>query len=211
MATTELLKPVPAPGSPKAPAKGRPVPVGRIALYVSLSVVSLLMVVPFAWMVITSLKTPVEIASQDGGLLPEHWEFGNYVDALKAAPFATYARNSFVIAISHTVLNVLVASMAGYALARIRFRGSETIFYLFVAALMIPTYTKVLPEFLIVRFMPLAAWERHLRPGRQRLAGQLVGAHRSGRGHSVRRLPLPAVLSGPAGGAGGGRPARRAR
>lgn len=46
--------------------------------------------------------------------------------------------------------------MAGYSLARIRFRGSEVIFYLFIAALMIPTYTKVLPEFLIVRFMPLA-------------------------------------------------------
>ncbi|WP_329225343.1 MULTISPECIES: carbohydrate ABC transporter permease [unclassified Streptomyces] len=157
MATTELRKPVPAPRKPvRKPAGSRPVPVGRIALYATLSVVSLLMVVPFAWMVITSLKSPVEIASQDAGLLPEHWEFGNYVDALKAAPFATYARNSFVIAASHTVLNVLVASMAGYALARIRFRGSETIFYLFVAALMIPTYTKVLPEFLIVRFMPLA-------------------------------------------------------
>ncbi|MEU0128020.1 MULTISPECIES: carbohydrate ABC transporter permease [unclassified Streptomyces] len=153
MATTELLKPAPA---PRARTKGGRVPVGRVALYVTLSVVSLLMVVPFAWMVLTSLKTPVEIASQDAGLLPEHWQFGNYADALKAAPFATYARNSFVIAISHTVLNVLMASMAGYALARIRFRGSEVIFYLFIAALMIPTYTKVLPEFLIVRFMPLA-------------------------------------------------------
>lgn len=98
----------------------------------------------------------MEIASQDAGLLPEHWEFGNYLDALKAAPFATYARNSFIIAFSHTLINVVVASMAGYALARIRFRGSEVIFYLFIAALMIPTYTKVLPEFLIVRFMPLA-------------------------------------------------------
>ncbi|WP_406109363.1 carbohydrate ABC transporter permease [Streptomyces sp. NBC_01003] len=129
---------------------------GRVALYVTLALASLLMVVPFAWMVLTSLKTPAEIASEHAGLLPSHWEFGNYVDAFKAAPFATYARNSFVIAVSHTVLNVLVASMAGYALARIRFRGSDLIFYCFIAALMIPTYTKVLPEFLIVRFMPLA-------------------------------------------------------
>ncbi|MER5894525.1 carbohydrate ABC transporter permease [Streptomyces sp. NPDC001876] len=155
MATAELQKPAPAP-VPRAPAKGKPVSAGRVALYVTLSAVSLLMMVPFVWMVLTSLKTPVEIASQEAGLLPEHWQFGNYADALKAAPFATYARNSFIIAFSHTVLNVLVASMAGYALARIRFRGSEMIFYLFIAALMIPTYTKVLPEFLIVRFMPLA-------------------------------------------------------
>ncbi|MGW2848822.1 carbohydrate ABC transporter permease, partial [Streptomyces sp. NPDC001274] len=155
MATTEPCAPA-APPAPRRARKRKPVPAGRIALYTTLVVVSLLMVVPFVWMVLTSLKTPVEIASQDAGLLPEHWEFGNYVDALKAAPFATYARNSLIIAVSHTTINVVVASMAGYALARIRFRGSEVIFYLFIAALMIPTYTKVLPEFLIVRFMPLA-------------------------------------------------------
>nr|WSW71028.1 carbohydrate ABC transporter permease [Streptomyces sp. NBC_00995] len=155
MATTELH--TPRAGRPARPAANRgPVSAGRIALHVTLSVVSLLMVVPFIWMVLTSLKTPVEIASQDAGLLPEHWDFSNYGEALKAAPFATYARNSFVIATSHTLLNLVAASMAGYALARIRFRGSEVIFYLFIAALMIPTYTKVLPEFLIVRFMPLA-------------------------------------------------------
>ncbi|MBQ1106889.1 MULTISPECIES: carbohydrate ABC transporter permease [Streptomyces] len=157
MATVDTRKQV-APSTAKPRERGgrRPVSPGRIALYITLSVISLLMVVPFVWMVITSLKSPVEIASQDAGLLPSSWQFGNYVDAFEAAPFATYARNSFIIAISHTVLNVLVASMAGYALARIRFRGSEVIFYLFIAALMIPTYTKVLPEFLIVRFMPLA-------------------------------------------------------
>lgn len=143
------------PGPPR-PVSRRPVPAGRIALYAVLTVVSLLMVVPFVWMVLTSLKTPVEIASQDAGLLPSQWQFGNYLDAFDAAPFATYARNSFVIAFSHTVLNVVVASMAGYALARLRFRGSDLIFYCFVGALMIPTYTKVLPEFLIVRFMPLS-------------------------------------------------------
>ncbi|MCX4774739.1 carbohydrate ABC transporter permease [Streptomyces sp. NBC_01260] len=155
MATAELHKSG-AVRPPRPAAKGRRRSAGRIALFLTLCVVSLLMVVPFVWMVLTSLKTPVEIASQDAGLLPKHWEFGNYVEALKEAPFATYARNSFIIAFSHTLINVLVASMAGYALARIRFRGSDVIFYLFIAALMIPTYTKVLPEFLIVRFMPLA-------------------------------------------------------
>ncbi|MFJ2418155.1 carbohydrate ABC transporter permease [Streptomyces brevispora] len=155
MATAELHK-TGALRPSRPAAKGRRRSAGRIALFLTLCVVSLLMMVPFIWMVLTSLKTPVEIASQDAGLLPERWEFGNYADALKAAPFATYARNSFIIAFSHTLINVLVASMAGYALARIRFRGSDVIFYLFIAALMIPTYTKVLPEFLIVRFMPLA-------------------------------------------------------
>ncbi|GAA1369373.1 carbohydrate ABC transporter permease [Streptomyces beijiangensis] len=150
MATAELNKGELLRGTHK------PVNWGRIALYAVLTLVSLLMVVPFVWMILTSLKTPAEIASPDAGLLPAHWEFSNYVEAFKAAPFATYARNSFIIAMSHTLINVVVASMAGYALARIKFRGSDLIFYCFVGALMIPTYTKVLPEFLIVRFMPLA-------------------------------------------------------
>ncbi|SKC57336.1 carbohydrate ABC transporter permease [Krasilnikoviella flava] len=127
----------------------------RAALYVALSVIAVVMVVPFVWMVLTSLKTPADIAASPPTFLPTEWAWGNYADALAAAPFLTYARNSLVIAVSHTTINLLVASMAGYALARLRFRGSELVFLGFVAALMIPTYTKIIPEFLIVRFMPL--------------------------------------------------------
>ncbi|MFI2104229.1 carbohydrate ABC transporter permease [Isoptericola sp. NPDC019693] len=127
----------------------------RAALYVALSVIALVMVVPFVWMVLTSLKTPADIAASPPTFLPTEWAWSNYADALAAAPFLTYARNSLIIAASHTAINLLVASMAGYALARLRFRGSELVFLGFVAALMIPTYTKIIPEFLIVRFMPL--------------------------------------------------------
>lgn len=127
----------------------------RAALYVALSVIAVVMVVPFVWMVLTSLKTPADIAASPPTFLPTEWAWGNYADALAAAPFLTYARNSLIIAVSHTTINLLVASMAGYALARLRFRGSELVFLGFVAALMIPTYTKIIPEFLIVRFMPL--------------------------------------------------------
>ncbi|MFE5334857.1 carbohydrate ABC transporter permease [Isoptericola sp. NPDC056573] len=127
----------------------------RAALYVALGVIAVVMVVPFVWMVLTSLKTPADIAASPPTFLPTEWAWGNYADALAAAPFLTYARNSLIIAVSHTTINLLVASMAGYALARLRFRGSELVFLGFVAALMIPTYTKIIPEFLIVRFMPL--------------------------------------------------------
>ncbi|MFD7309713.1 carbohydrate ABC transporter permease [Promicromonospora sp. NPDC059942] len=127
----------------------------RMALYVALTVIAVVMVVPFVWMILTSLKTPQDIAANPPAILPTQWAWSNYTEALAAAPFLTYARNSLVIAVSHTAINLVVASMAGYALARLRFRGSELVFLGFVAALMIPTYTKIIPEFLIVRFMPL--------------------------------------------------------
>lgn len=131
-----------------------PVP-ARAGLYLALVLIGVIMIVPFVWMVLTSLKTPAEIAAVPPQLLPGEWAWSNYADAMQAAPFPIYARNSFVIALSHTVINLAFASMAGYALARLRFRGSGLIFFGFIACLMIPTYTKIIPEFLIVRFMPL--------------------------------------------------------
>ncbi|MFI6386350.1 carbohydrate ABC transporter permease [Nonomuraea sp. NPDC050540] len=128
----------------------------RIGLYAALSVIAVIMIAPFAWMVLTSLKTPADIGASPPPLLPTTWAWSNYVEAFAAAPFATYARNSLIIAVSHTLINVTFASMAGYALARLRLPGSRWLFAAFVGALMIPTYTKILPEFLIVRFMPLA-------------------------------------------------------
>jgi multiple sugar transport system permease protein len=141
------------PGFARTPAARRRLERG--ALYVALTVIAVVMVVPFVWMILTSLKSPQDIAATPPTFLPTQWAWGNYAEALAAAPFLTYARNSLVIAVSHTAINLVIASMAGYALARLRFRGSELVFIGFVAALMIPTYTKIIPEFLIVRFMPL--------------------------------------------------------
>lgn len=126
----------------------------RGLLCVALIAIAFVMLVPFLWMIITSLRPPSELGMANPPLIPGELHWSNYSDALKAAPFATYARNSFIIAISHTVLNLVMASMAGYALARLKFRGSTLIMGAFIAALMIPTYTKIVPEFLIVRFMP---------------------------------------------------------
>lgn len=134
--------------------KGRRV-LGKIVLYVLLTAIAIVMITPFVWMILTSLKTTEDIWASPPVFLPTEWAWENYPAALDAAPFLTYARNSLIIAVSHTAINLVIASMAGYALARLRFRGSEVVFMFFVAALMIPTYTKVIPEFLIVRFMPL--------------------------------------------------------
>lgn len=126
-----------------------------ILLNVALGLGALTMLVPFLWMVLTSLKSPAELAQFPPSLLPEEWLWSNYADTLKAAPFALYFRNSLIISIAHTVITLALGSMAGYALARIYFRGREAIFLAFVAMLMIPTYTKIVPQFLIVKFMPL--------------------------------------------------------
>src|SRR5882757_2632454 len=94
---------------------------GRIALHVVLTIGALLMIVPFVWMVLSSLKSHAEITSYPPTWLPHHWQFSNYPDALKFAPFGTYFRNSLIIALGHTAINLVLAAMAGYSLARVPF------------------------------------------------------------------------------------------
>ncbi|CAM3490376.1 carbohydrate ABC transporter permease [Occultella aeris] len=127
----------------------------RSLLNLFLLVGAFTMIVPFLWMIFTSLKSPAELALFPPTFWPQEWRWENYPEALAAAPFHIYFRNSFIIAFSHTAITLVFASMAGYALARIPFRGREWIFMGIVAMLMIPTYSKIVPQFLIVRFMPL--------------------------------------------------------
>jgi multiple sugar transport system permease protein len=143
----------------------QPVTGGRVVLHLVLGIGALLMTVPFVWMVVSSLKSHAEITSYPPTWLPRHWDFGNYPEALKFAPFGTYFRNSLIIAIGHTVLNVTLASMAGYSLARVAFRGRSALFVAMLATMMIPTYTKIVPQYLIAKGMPFFGGNDYLGRG----------------------------------------------
>lgn len=139
----------------RMPSRSRQKRTSKIVLYVSLIVVSLLMAAPFIWMFLTSVRTPQELADPNMGLLPETWAWGNYIEAFNAAPFAIYARNSFLLAVLQTASTLIFGSACGYAIAKLRFPAAPWIFGAFLASMMIPFYATVIPQFLIVRFMPL--------------------------------------------------------
>jgi multiple sugar transport system permease protein len=126
-----------------------------VATHILLVVTALAMVAPFIWMFLTSFKTDKDLGIFPPTWLPSSWRLANYADALSVAPFGIYFRNSLIIAVGHVVINLVLASLAGFALARYRFRGREAVFLGFVAMLMIPTYTKIVPQFLIAKTMPL--------------------------------------------------------
>jgi len=135
--------------------RARNSPTTRVATYVVLTATALAMVAPFVWMILTSFKTDADIATNPPTWLPSSWRLANYTDALSVAPFGIYFRNSLFISVGHVVINLVLASLAGYALARYRFRGRQAVFLGFVAMLMIPTYTKIVPQFLMAKTMPL--------------------------------------------------------
>lgn len=129
--------------------------IGRVFLFVVLTIISLAMAMPFVWMLLTSVRTPEELADPNMGLIPEEWAWGNFAEAFQAAPFAIYARNSLILAGTQTAATLIIGAACAYALAKLRFRAAPWIFGAILASLMIPFYAIVIPQFLIARFMPL--------------------------------------------------------
>lgn len=110
---------------------------------------------PLVWLVISSLKTNYEFLAKSAFSLPEVWQFKNYVNALTVAGLGRMMINSVVIAIAATLLNAIVASMAGYCVSRFRFRGRDKLFLLFTIGILIPLNALMVPYFLIINKLGL--------------------------------------------------------
>jgi ABC-type sugar transport system, permease component len=102
--------------------------VGNILGFILASVLGLLFVVPFLWMISTSLKDLSEVYAFPPRLLPEVFKWSNYADAWNAVPFNIFFLNSLIVASTTTVGVILTCSMAGYSFARLRYRGRDKIF-----------------------------------------------------------------------------------
>jgi multiple sugar transport system permease protein len=119
-----------------------------------LLLVCAVVVFPFVWMLLTSFKDLHETLSSPPTILPSVWHPENYAVAWRAADFPRYFLNSVVISAT-TVAGVLVTSvLAGYAFARIRFRGRQLLFLVFLGTLMVPTEVTLVPNFVILRNLP---------------------------------------------------------
>ena len=125
----------------------------RFLLYVVLTVGAVIMLVPFIWMVLTALKSELEIATFSW--LPQKFRWDNFVKAMDAAPFLTYFRNSFLIAIGETAVTLILCTMAGYSLAKMHLRRSKMWMNYFIVLLMVPFQIILVPLFLIVKSVPL--------------------------------------------------------
>ncbi|WP_238163556.1 carbohydrate ABC transporter permease [Kribbella capetownensis] len=127
---------------------------GKALLVAFLTVGGFLMVLPFVWMVLTSFKSLNEV--NHFSWLPQRIEWLNYVNALKAAPFATYFRNSLIVVVGQTIPVLLLSTAAGYALAQLPVRGARGILNYFIILLIVPFQVLIVPLFLVVRRIPLA-------------------------------------------------------
>ena len=127
--------------------------IGRILLYVALSIGAILMIAPFLWMVLTAFKSNLEIAKFSW--LPDELRWRNFTEAMQTAPFLRYFRNSLFIAVGETAFTLAVCTMAGYALAKLPIRGSKALLSYFIILLLVPFQIILVPLFLIVKSIPL--------------------------------------------------------
>ncbi len=114
---------------------------------VLLAVVALLWIGPYAWMVLTSLRTLPEIVAAPAWPIPRSIQFDAYREVLSAIPVGRYFLNTTVMAVGIALLQITLALPAGYALAKLHFVGKKTAFALVLACLLIPAQVTFVPVF----------------------------------------------------------------
>ena len=126
----------------------------KILLYLPLTLYAIITLIPFLWSLSASFKPLSEIISGQPNFIPQNFTLDNYKQILLQEPlFFRWLVNSAVIAISVTLLNLLLNSMAGYALARLRFVGKSWWFFLILAVMAVPAQITLIPTFLILKAM----------------------------------------------------------
>lgn len=132
---------------------------------VAMTAVSVLMLTPVIMMFLTSFKSMEEVKSSVFHLLPEKISLTNYIAALGNGNWLIYFRNSLIITISAVAFSLIFNSIAGYAFARLKFKGSKILFAFLLVGLMMPAQVTILPTFLIMAKFPLMGGNNILGQG----------------------------------------------
>jgi len=136
-----------------APRALRPNVVRGVVLYATLTAIATCALFPILWAMSGSLKTAGEVTMPT--LFPAHPQWSNYHDVFAVMPFWRMFFNSVLYAGCVSIGQVFFCSLAGYAFARLRFRGRDTLFVLYLGTLMVPLTVTVIPQFILMRIAGL--------------------------------------------------------
>ncbi|MCK6080247.1 carbohydrate ABC transporter permease [Microbacterium sp. EYE_5] len=148
--TDTAVRPAP-PQAPAEPRRRPPRRPGNIVVYAVLGALALVVIFPLVWMLLTSVKTDAD-AVRNPYALPDPASLEAYQTLLLSGqqPIFLWLWNSFAAATLQTVLILVTASMAAYALARLEFAGRNVVFGLIIATLLVPPVVFLIPNYLIV-------------------------------------------------------------
>ncbi|UXI04565.1 carbohydrate ABC transporter permease [Photobacterium sp. TY1-4] len=128
---------------------------GKLLVYGFMLLATVATILPFIWMILTSVKTQSEALSIPPQVFPQAWQLSAYEKIIAELPFVQFYINSVLVTLAIVLLQTLIAAMAAYGFARLRFPGRDAIFLICVSILMVPGQIFLIPQFLIVQKMGL--------------------------------------------------------
>jgi multiple sugar transport system permease protein len=142
--------PAPAPRTPKPRRRPPRSGIRSVLKHLVLIAVSLIMIYPLLWMIVSSLR-PDELIFRDPGLWLQTLEFSNYELGWNALdhPFSHYMLNSAIVVLGSILGNLISCSMAAYAFARMQFRGNRLFFGIMLLTIMLPIHVIIVPQYIM--------------------------------------------------------------
>lgn len=151
---------IPLPPGPDAPPARRSAgtsgmvatrhPLHAAVIWTLLLLTGATMVVPFLWMISTSLKAAGSVYSLPPQWIPDPFVWRNYLETWRIQPFGRFYLNSIIVTFSITIGQVLTSSLAAYAFARLDFRFRDTLFMAYLCTMMVPAAVTMIPVFILL-------------------------------------------------------------
>lgn len=123
----------------------------KIILYIVLVSGGLILIIPFLWMVSTSLKPSNQVFIFPPAWIPHPFKWSNYIEGWNILPFTTFLKNSIIITGLNVLGNLLSCSLVAFGFARLRCRARNFLFILMLATMMIPYQVTIIPQFIIFK------------------------------------------------------------
>lgn len=124
--------------------------VGRTIVYAVVILAAAAILLPFVWMVSSALKRNNDVLTVPIQWIPHHVQWHNFSDIWKQIPMSSYLRNTVFLSVVITFLQVLTGSFAAYGFAKMRFRGRDTLFVLYIATIALPWQAYMVPQYIIM-------------------------------------------------------------
>jgi multiple sugar transport system permease protein len=128
----------------------------KIVTYAALILGSIIMIFPFVWMILTSSKTVSESMRVPPSILPDKIIFSNFVEAIESLPFVNMYINTGLMILFRVLFAVAFSSMAGYAFAKLQFKGKNILFGIVVMQMMLPSQIFIIPQYQMVAKLGMA-------------------------------------------------------
>lgn len=128
---------------------------GKIAVYVVLILLSILTIIPFAWMLSASVKLNKDVFAWPMEWIPANPQWHNYVDIWTKIPLLKFISNTAILTVIVTLLQLLTSSFAAYAFAKLHFKGRNLLFLGYIATIAMPWQVYMVPQFLMMSGMGL--------------------------------------------------------